>query len=94
MLLRYEGTYRNEAAAESQKFPMVPPPQTLSPISPGMDYTQGDHVRWDLGVRDGAAAELQMGNVGESAFRRALFGVCECASLEDCDSRYSVPFVF
>jgi hypothetical protein len=47
-----------------------------------MDYPCGDHIWWNVGVRYGTGAELQMGNISESAFRGAFFGLSELASLK------------
>jgi len=43
--------------------------------STGVDYPCGDHVWWNVGVRYGVGAKLQMGNISESSFRGAFFGL-------------------
>jgi hypothetical protein len=45
-----------------------------------MDYPCGDHLWWNTGVRYGIGAELQMGNINESPFRGAFFGLIELVS--------------
>ena len=43
----------------------------------GVDYPCGDHVWRNIGVRYGIGAELPMGNISESSFRGAFFGLIE-----------------